>query len=157
MECHFCITERRYGPTVYLAPAGELDCDAGPVWDGVEGRIEDTVDVVVCDMGLVGFMDLTGLTRLIAFAEALHARGTVVFVVNLRTQPAFVMDVFDEVEARRKGLAGALEGVPTAALRRTLTDRAAAIRARAGTVDGRLPVRPAQFRPQRDVSASPRR
>ncbi|WP_030294801.1 STAS domain-containing protein [Streptomyces katrae] len=141
MECDFRITERQYGPTVHLAPAGELDRDARPVWDGVEARIDDTVDVVVCDMARVGFMDMTGLTRLIAFADTLRARGTTLFVLNVRTQPAHVMDVLDDLAERRNACTGGGSAeAPTAALRRTLTLRATAVRYRAADHEHR-PVR----------------
>ncbi|WP_327418585.1 STAS domain-containing protein [Streptomyces sp. NBC_01233] len=144
MDCDFHITERRYGPTVHLAPAGEFDWDAGPVWDGVQSRIDESVDVVVCDMALVRFMDVSGLTRLIAFADTLRARGTTLFVVNVRTQPAHVMDLLDDLAEPGGSFTGGPADVPTAALRRTLTDRATAIRNRAD--DGQRPVGPRDAR-----------
>ncbi|MCX5174515.1 STAS domain-containing protein [Streptomyces virginiae] len=141
MECDFHISERRYGSTMHMAPDGEFGFDAGPVWDGVEAGIYGSVDVAVCDMALVRFMDVTGLNRLIAFAEALRARGIALFVVNVRTQPAHVMDLRDDLAERRKAFIGGPAEGPTAALRRTLTDRATAVRNRAADDEGR-PVRP---------------
>ncbi|MFF8261451.1 STAS domain-containing protein [Streptomyces virginiae] len=131
MECDFRITERRYGTTVHLVPAGEFGCEAVPVWDTVESGIDGSVAVVVCDMARVRFMDVTGLNRLIAFAEALLARGTALFVVNVRTQPAHVMDLLDDLADRGEVLFDGPGEGPTAVLRRTLTDRATAVRNRA--------------------------
>ncbi|MFE5524361.1 STAS domain-containing protein [Streptomyces virginiae] len=115
----FRVMPRRYGPTVYLAPAGELDLESRSALDELYiGAGEATV--VACDMLHLTFMDVTGLNGLIDFADRLDRRGIRFFAYNWQPQPYRLLDLVDTLypPTRAKGIRGG----PTGPLRRSLRD-----------------------------------
>ncbi|MGW1942403.1 STAS domain-containing protein [Streptomyces goshikiensis] len=113
----FRVMPRRYGPTVYLAPAGELDLDSRPALDELYiGADEATV--VACDMRHLTFMDVTGLNGLIAFVDRLDCRGIRFYAYNWQPQPYRLLDLVDALSPPT-GAKGT-RGGPTALLRRSL-------------------------------------
>ncbi|MEW2412491.1 STAS domain-containing protein [Streptomyces sp. NPDC046866] len=112
------VKHRRYGPTVHLAPVGQLDETTGAVLEKATAGLEG-VDVVACDMQELTLMDVTGLDALIGFARRLNARGIAFFVYNWQPQPRELLDLVDRQYPRAQR--------PTRLLRR-LQDFAAAAR-----------------------------
>ncbi|MGR4879880.1 STAS domain-containing protein [Streptomyces sp. LARHCF249] len=124
MASDFHVVVRRYGPTLHLAPAGELDMEAEPVFGRVRHGLDCDVAVVVCDMLRVPFMDVTGMNCLLALAHDLEVRGTGFFAYNWRRQPRRLLDLVDRVDAARSPRPADERTATTAALRRTLSARA---------------------------------
>ncbi|MEU6309401.1 STAS domain-containing protein [Streptomyces sp. NPDC047014] len=123
----FRLTVKRYGPTVHLAPSGELDLDTGPALDGVRAEYRDA-DVVACDMRRLTFLDVAGLHALLGLAHRLEAYGTAFFAYNWQPQPRRLLDLVDQVELiEGPGRAGH-RAAATRLLRRTLQDSATAAR-----------------------------
>lgn len=82
------ITLRRYGPTVHLTLAGDLDHEAEAALAGVrEAALADEVVVIACDLHHVHFMDLSGLRCLLDLREAASELGIAVLAYNWRPQP----------------------------------------------------------------------
>ncbi|MFD9304840.1 STAS domain-containing protein [Streptomyces sp. NPDC060048] len=127
MERAFHITLRQYGPTVYLAPAGELDLDARPAFEDAYGAVDEGTTVVACDMNLVPFMDVCGLHCLLCLAAHAQARGVTLFAYNWRRQPLRLLDVIDGVD-RSDPRSTSGRRSATAALRQGLGARARAAR-----------------------------
>ncbi|MFJ7269169.1 STAS domain-containing protein [Streptomyces sp. NPDC099050] len=120
------LTVRRYGPTVHLTPAGELDLHTKTALDGLQTAL-DRIDVVACDMQHLTFVDVSGLHGLIDFASRLQARGIAFFAYNWRPEPQRLLDLVDGLDleiGRERNRVG-----PTGLLRRSLQDSAAAARA----------------------------
>ncbi|MFE5717886.1 STAS domain-containing protein [Streptomyces erythrochromogenes] len=118
----FRVMPRRYGPTVCLAPAGELDLESRSVLDGLYiGASEATV--VACDMLHLTFMDVSGLDGLIAFADRLEGRGIRFFAYNWQPQPSRLLDLVDALFPPPAGTKG-IRGGPIGLLRRSLHDSA---------------------------------
>ncbi|MFJ6782857.1 STAS domain-containing protein [Streptomyces yangpuensis] len=92
----FRLRTRRYGPTVHLTPAGELDLATRSVLDEVPAALEG-VDVVACDMRDLTFLDVAGLHGLLDFAHCLNARGIAFFAYNWRPQPRRLLDLTDDL------------------------------------------------------------
>ncbi|MFE5720589.1 STAS domain-containing protein [Streptomyces erythrochromogenes] len=110
---------RRYGPTVYLAPAGELDLEGRSALDELYiGAGEATV--VACDILHLTFMDVSGLDGLIDFADRLEGRGIRFFAYNWQPQPSRLLDLVDALYPPT-GATG-IRGGPTGLLRRSLRD-----------------------------------
>ncbi|MFE1878099.1 STAS domain-containing protein [Streptomyces sp. NPDC059496] len=85
---------RLYGPTVCLAPAGELDLESRSALDELYiGAGEATV--VACDMRHLTFMDVIGLDGLLDFADRLDGRGIAFFAYNWQPQPSRLLDLVD--------------------------------------------------------------
>ncbi|MFG2484977.1 STAS domain-containing protein [Streptomyces virginiae] len=128
---NFRVMPRRYGPTVHLAPAGELDLETRIALDecyiGADGPT-----IVACDMQHLTFMDVTGLNALIDFADRLDRldrldrRGIAFFAYNWQPQPLRLLDLTDALypPPRRTENRG-----PTRLLRRSLRDATADHRA----------------------------
>ncbi|MFJ6797650.1 STAS domain-containing protein [Streptomyces sp. NPDC091268] len=81
------IAMRRYGPTVHLILAGEVDQEAGAAVDRVWAGIPQDVAVVACDLHHVSFMDAAGLHHLLALQRWGRGRGVTVLVYNWQSQP----------------------------------------------------------------------
>lgn len=128
MQGDFHITIRRYGPTLHLTPAGELDLDTGPAFERVRLALDDQVAVVACDMRRLTFIDVTGLHRLLDLAAHLHRRGIAFFAYNWQRQPLRLLDLTDRLDQTRPGTAGN-RLAPTRLLRRTLPQAPTAGRA----------------------------
>ncbi|AWZ05237.1 MULTISPECIES: STAS domain-containing protein [unclassified Streptomyces] len=118
MQGDFHITIRRYGPTLHLTPAGELDLDTGPAFEQVWLALDDQVAVVACDMLRLTFIDVTGLHRLLGLAAHIHTRGIAFFAYNWQRQPLRLLDLTDRLDQARPGTGNRL--APTRILRRTL-------------------------------------
>ncbi|MFJ9598262.1 anti-sigma factor antagonist [Streptomyces virginiae] len=116
----FRMRVRRYGPTVYLAPAGELDLDTRSALDGIQVDL-DGVDVVACDMKRLTFLDVVGLHGLLNLTRRLAERGIAFFAYNWQPQPRRLLDLIDGLHPP------AGRDSPTRLLRR-LQDFAAAAR-----------------------------
>ncbi|MFF0473547.1 anti-sigma factor antagonist [Streptomyces sp. NPDC004284] len=114
------ITVRRYGPTMHLAPAGELRMATRSALDDVQAAL-DGVDVVACDMRDLVFLDVGGLQGLLDFVRRLDADGIAFFAYDWQPQPRQTLDLADEVNPP------ADTGRPTRLLRR-LQDFATAAR-----------------------------
>ncbi|MFD6913559.1 STAS domain-containing protein [Streptomyces virginiae] len=110
----FCVMPRCYGPTVCLAPAGELDLDSRAVLDELYMGADEAT-VVACDMRHLTFMDVTGLDGLIDFAGRLDGRSLRFFAHSWQPQPSRLLDALYP-PAGAKGIRGG----PTRLLRRTL-------------------------------------
>ncbi|MGW7312899.1 STAS domain-containing protein [Streptomyces sp. NPDC054854] len=119
----FRMMTRRYGPTVHLTPAGELDMEATAAFDEVLPDLEGAA-VVACDMGHLTFMDVMGLHALIAFVHRLGARGIAFFAYDWQPEPLRLMDLVDGLQHP-----GRTRSAPTALLRRSLREAAAGERA----------------------------
>ncbi|MFD9520732.1 STAS domain-containing protein [Streptomyces sp. NPDC059979] len=127
MERDFSITVRRYGPTLHVTLAGELDLDTRSALDDVQAAFGDGVAVLCCDMVHLAFMDVTGLHRLLNLARRTDGRGIAFFAYNWQRQPRRLLDLTDSLyppdghgEPRSK---------PTSMLSRTLRDAAVSHRA----------------------------
>ncbi|MGW7329788.1 STAS domain-containing protein [Streptomyces sp. NPDC054840] len=127
MERDFRIVTRRFGPTVHLAPDGELDLDSRPVLEEALTVLDESVVVVVCDMTRLRFLDVTGMHALHHLALRFHDRGLAFFAFGWQAQPQRLLDIIDSLYPSPE--AGS---EPTAVLRRCLRDAAASQRA-AGT------------------------
>ncbi|MCJ0871948.1 STAS domain-containing protein [Streptomyces sp. AP-93] len=127
MECDFGITVRRYGPTVHVALAGELDLDTRSALDDVQAAFDEDVDVLCCDMQHLTFMDVTGLHRLVDLARRAEERGTAVFASNWQRQPLRLLDLTDSLYPSDGH--GEPRSKPTSPLSRTLRDAAGTHRA----------------------------
>ncbi|MGW7452950.1 STAS domain-containing protein [Streptomyces sp. NPDC054787] len=127
MESVFHIVVRRHGATVHLTPRGELDDEAGPAFDRVRGALDTDVDVAVCDMGRLEFMDVSGLHHLIDFAHAANARGVAFLAWRWQGQPARLLTLIDG-PGRFVTAAGADPATVAALLRRDAQARATAAR-----------------------------
>ncbi|MFE2586011.1 STAS domain-containing protein [Streptomyces sp. NPDC059378] len=86
---------RRYGPTVHLTLAGELDVDTRSALDEAQASLCDGVVVVVCNMRSLSFIDVTGLRALLEFARRLDGRAIAFFAYNWQPQPRRLMDLID--------------------------------------------------------------
>ncbi|MFD0268552.1 STAS domain-containing protein [Streptomyces sp. NPDC127106] len=117
----FQVKVRRYGPTVHLTPAGELDMATRSALDEVQAALDD-VDVVACDMRDLTFLDVVGLHGLLDFVRRLDARGIAFFAYNWQRQPRRLLDLVDDLDPPAD-----IHGRPTRLLRR-LQDFAAAAR-----------------------------
>ncbi|MFB6477419.1 STAS domain-containing protein [Streptomyces virginiae] len=124
MDGDFRVVTRHFGPTVHLAPEGELDLDSRPVLEKAVTALDEDIVVVVCDMHRLRFLDVTGLHALVDLALRLDARGVALFAFGWQAQPQRLLDIVDSLYPERNS---SLE--PTALLRRTLRDAAAAQRA----------------------------
>ncbi|NXY93228.1 STAS domain-containing protein [Streptomyces sp. BR123] len=82
MEWEFGITVRRYGPAVHVTLAGELDLDSRSALDDLHAACGEGIDVLLCDMCHLTFMDVTGLHRLIDLARSADERGITFFAYN---------------------------------------------------------------------------
>ncbi|MFJ8130092.1 anti-sigma factor antagonist [Streptomyces hydrogenans] len=89
------VEHRRYGPTVHLAPVGQLNGSTRSALDEVRLPL-DGVDVVACDMQELTLLDVTGLDALLDFAQRLDGRGIAFFVYNWQPQPRGLLDLVDE-------------------------------------------------------------
>ncbi|MBT2446220.1 STAS domain-containing protein [Streptomyces sp. ISL-43] len=125
-DMDFRMMMRRYGPTVHLSPAGELDLETRSALDEVQAGL-DGVTVVACDMQRLTFMDVTGLHALTAFVRRLDGRGIAFFAYNWQPQPRRLLDLIDALypPADRNGNRSG----PTQLLRRSLRDSAVSHRA----------------------------
>ncbi|MFF3216910.1 STAS domain-containing protein [Streptomyces sp. NPDC002886] len=133
----FRMMMRRYGPTVHLTPAGELDLDGRAALDEIQAGLDSSVAVVACDMRHLTFLDITGLNSLISFVRRLDARGIAFFAYNWQTQPRRLLDLVDGLYPPA-GPNGSPRRKPTTLLRRSLQDTVTARRAA-----GAAPVREA--------------
>ncbi|MFF8261429.1 STAS domain-containing protein [Streptomyces virginiae] len=124
MERDLRIVTRRFGPTVHLAPDGELDLDSGPVLDEALTVLDENVVIVVCDMTRLRFLDVTGMHALHDLAVRLHERGLAFFAFGWQAQPQRLLNIIDSLYP--SPTAGS---EPTALLRRSLRDAAASQRA----------------------------
>lgn len=130
----FRIQMRRYGPTVHLTPAGELDLNTRSALDTTQAALDDGVAVVACDMRHLTFIDVTGLHGLLAFARRLDGRGIAFFAYNWQPQPRRLLDLIDSLYPPTH-VNGKPRRAPTSILRRGLQEFAAA-RHTAGTRAG---------------------
>ncbi|MCY0931488.1 hypothetical protein OTB20_35960 [Streptomyces sp. H27-H1] len=128
MQSDFHIAIRRYGPTLHLTPAGELDMDSGPAMARVWTALDDQVAVVACDMRSLTFIDATGLHRLLGLAAYVDGRSIAFFAYNWQRQPLWLLDLIDDLDQARQGAGN--RPAPTRLLRRTL---------RQSAVSGRTP------------------
>ncbi|MET9324847.1 STAS domain-containing protein [Streptomyces sp. NPDC003038] len=124
----FRMMMRRYGPTVHLTPAGELDLDSRSALDEVQAALDGGVAVVACDMRHLTFLDVVGLRGLIDFVRRLDTRGIAFFAYNWQPQPRRLVDLIDGLHPPTD-LNGKPGGVATQLLRRSLHDSAASRRA----------------------------
>ncbi|MET9700846.1 STAS domain-containing protein [Streptomyces sp. NPDC006529] len=123
----FHMTMRRYGPTVHLVPAGELDLETRAALDEAEAAL-DGVELVACDMGELSFLDVAGLHGLLGFVHRLDGRSIAFFTYDWQPQPLRLLDLIDSLHPS-PGDHGS-RGAPTEPLRRSLAESAAAARAR---------------------------
>lgn len=124
----------RYGPTVHLTLAGELDLDSRSALDEVDAATGGA-DVVACDMQDLTLLDDAGLHGLLDLASRLDAGGVAFFAYNWQPQPRQLLDLVDELHP-----ADDTHGRPTRLLRR-LQDFAAVARA-AGAARARREIQP---------------
>ncbi|MGW0390499.1 STAS domain-containing protein [Streptomyces sp. NPDC003042] len=129
MGCDFHISIRRYGPTLHLTPAGELDFEAEPAFDPIREALADYTTVVACDMRHVTFMDVTGLNCLLALGHHAETRGTILFVYNWRRQPLRLLELVDDLDRKESGLPAYSCSAVCSVLRRALGERAETDRA----------------------------
>ncbi|MEU6300763.1 STAS domain-containing protein [Streptomyces erythrochromogenes] len=101
MPSDFHITIRRYGPTLHLTPAGELDVDSDPAFAPVSTALTDSTTVVACDMRRLTFLDPAGLQLLLDLAARLDARGITFFAYNWQRQPLRLLDLIDRITPTR--------------------------------------------------------
>ncbi|MET9572943.1 STAS domain-containing protein [Streptomyces virginiae] len=134
----FRMPMRRYGPTVHLTPAGELDLHTRSALDETLADLDDGVTVVACDMWRLSFIDVTGLDGLLEFARRLNGRGIAFFAYNWQPQPRRLLDLIDGLYPP-PDINGKPRCTSTSLLRRSLQDRAAARRT-AGVRAGGSPV-----------------
>ncbi|MGW7437108.1 STAS domain-containing protein [Streptomyces sp. NPDC054849] len=127
MECDFCITVRRYGPTTHVTLAGELDLHTGSALDDVHAAFDDGVVVLVCDLQHLTFMDVTGLHRLTDLARRADRRGIAFFACHWQPQPRRLLELVAALYPPDGPGEPRLE--PGHLLRRTLRDTAASHRA----------------------------
>ncbi|MFD9355668.1 STAS domain-containing protein [Streptomyces sp. NPDC060031] len=93
------ITLRRYGPTVHLTLAGELDHEAdAPLARVRAAAFRDGVDVLACDLHHVRFMDVSGLRCLLGLQEHARAYGITVLAYNWQPQPLRLLRLLDGTE-----------------------------------------------------------
>ncbi|MFD9337982.1 STAS domain-containing protein [Streptomyces sp. NPDC060028] len=93
------ITLRRYGPTVHLTLAGELDHEADAALARVRAAaFRDGVDVVACDLHHVRFMDVSGLRCLLGLQEQAREYGITVLAYNWQPQPLRLLHLLDGLE-----------------------------------------------------------
>ncbi|MEV4937259.1 STAS domain-containing protein [Streptomyces zaomyceticus] len=118
----FQVHARRYGPTVHLAPVGELDADTRSALDEIQAALEGA-DVVACDMRDLTFLDVVGLHALLDFVRRMDVRGAAFFSYDWQRQPRRLLDLVDESYPS----AGDPRARPARLLRR-LRDGAAAAR-----------------------------
>ncbi|MGW6410464.1 STAS domain-containing protein [Streptomyces vinaceus] len=128
----FRVSMRRYGPTIHLTPAGELDIDTRSALDQAQTAIDNGVAVVACDMRLLRFIDVTGLRGLLGFARRIDGRGIAFFAYNWQPQPRRLLDLIDALYPPTD-MNGKPRCAPTGILRRGLPD-AAAFRRTAGAM-----------------------
>ncbi len=94
------ISLRRYGPTVYLALAGELDFEAEPAIARLRTVVlRDDIDVVACDLHRVPFMDVSGLRCLLDLQECAREHGITVIAYNWRPQPLQLLHFLDGLDS----------------------------------------------------------
>ncbi|MFJ3582244.1 STAS domain-containing protein [Streptomyces sp. NPDC090127] len=120
MENAFDITVTRYESVLHLVPAGELDGAGRTAFERVQSSVDDGVRVVVCDMGRVPFMDVSGLKCLLSLAERLDALGVALFLVNWRPQPLRLLDLARDVDRTTSNSCAGRPPAPSVALRRSL-------------------------------------
>ncbi|WP_314245448.1 STAS domain-containing protein [Streptomyces kutzneri] len=147
---------RRYGPTVHLTPAGELDLDTRSALDETQAALDDGVVMVACDMRRLRFIDVTGLRGLLAFVRRLDGRGIAFFAYNWQPQPRRLLDLLDSLYPPAD-INGSPRCAPTSILRRGLqhspqpaAPRGARARAGESTAGGTA----AASRPQTGSSAA---
>lgn len=134
MECDFGITVRRYGPTVHVALAGELDLDTRSALDDVQAAFDEDIDVLCCDMQHLTFMNVTGLHRLVDLARRADQRGIAVFAYNWQRQPRRLLDLTDSLNPSDGH--GEPRSKPTSPLSRTLGDAVVSHRATGAVTAG---------------------
>ncbi|MFB6509104.1 STAS domain-containing protein [Streptomyces virginiae] len=120
MPSDFHIMIRRYGPTLHLTPAGELDIDSGPAFAPVWTALDDRIAVVACDMRRLTFLDAAGLELLLDLAAHLDERGIAFFAYNWQRQPLRLLDLIDRITPDRSHAGD--RSTPTGPLRRTLPE-----------------------------------
>ncbi|MFE6270432.1 STAS domain-containing protein [Streptomyces goshikiensis] len=118
MPSDFHITIRRYGPTLHLAPAGELDIDSDHAFTPVWTALTDPTTMVACDMRRLTFLDAAGMELLLDLATHLNERGIAFFAYNWQRQPMRLLDLIDRITPTRSHASN--RSTPTGPLRRTL-------------------------------------
>ncbi|THA78697.1 STAS domain-containing protein [Streptomyces sp. A0592] len=129
MDDVFQIMVQRFGPTMHVALAGELDLDTRTTLGDITAALESLldVDVVVCDMHGLTFCDVTGLHGLVTLAGRLHRWRIAFFTYGWQPQPLRLLDLVDSThQPASPHPAPGTE--PTALLRRTLSQAAGASR-----------------------------
>ncbi|MFD7261695.1 STAS domain-containing protein [Streptomyces sp. NPDC059874] len=127
MECDFDITVRRYGPTLHVTLAGELDLDTRSALDDVQAAFTEGVAVLACDMQRLTFMDVTGMHRLLDLARRAGERGIAFLAYNWRPQPRRLLDLVDSLYPPER--TGKPRTGPTSLLSRTLRNAVTSHRA----------------------------
>ncbi|WP_329201750.1 MULTISPECIES: STAS domain-containing protein [unclassified Streptomyces] len=123
MDHDFRVMMRRYGSTVHLTLAGELDLEGRSVLDEVQVGL-DGAAVVACDMQHLTFLDVVGLRDLTAFVRRFDGRGIAFFAYNWQPQPRRLLDLVDGLYPTAGNRA------PARLLRRSLRDATAPLDAR---------------------------
>ncbi|MFC9583455.1 STAS domain-containing protein [Streptomyces yangpuensis] len=131
----FRMSMRRYGPTVHLTPAGELDLHTRSALEETQAALDDGVAVVACDMRLLSFVDVTGLHGLLEFARRLDGRGIAFFAYDWQPQALRLLDLVDGLYLPTT-VNGKTRSTPTTILRRGLQDCAAVRRTAAEARSG---------------------
>ncbi|MCZ4120999.1 STAS domain-containing protein [Streptomyces sp. H39-S7] len=92
------ITLRRYGPTLHLTLAGELDIDAEPAIAQVMSTLPADVAVIACDLHHIAFMDVVGVRCVRELKRSAEQRGLAALVYNWRPQPLQLLNLLDGLE-----------------------------------------------------------
>ncbi|MCJ0869745.1 sodium-independent anion transporter [Streptomyces sp. AP-93] len=91
----FRIATASHGRTVHLMPRGELDAEAGAVFDRLRPVLGAATEVVICDMRGVPFMDVAGLHHLLDFVRTARERGIQVHAWQWQRQPTDLLALID--------------------------------------------------------------
>ncbi|MGW0748452.1 STAS domain-containing protein [Streptomyces sp. NPDC002587] len=83
----FRITMRRYGPSVHLLLAGEVDHEAEPAMTEMCAGLPEDVVAVACDLHHVSYMDVAGLHCVLTLQRHCRLHGVTVLVYNWQPQP----------------------------------------------------------------------
>ncbi|MEU3459261.1 STAS domain-containing protein [Streptomyces sp. NPDC006733] len=92
------ITLRRYGPTLHLTLAGELDIEAEPAVAQVMATLPADVTVIACDLHHISFMDVVGVRCVLGLKRSAEARGLAALVYNWQPQPLQLLTLMDGLD-----------------------------------------------------------
>ncbi|MDF9810822.1 STAS domain-containing protein [Streptomyces sp. SPB162] len=92
------ITLRRYGPTLHLTLAGELDIEAEPAFAQIMATLPAGIAVIACDLYHVHFMDVVGVRCILALKRSAEQRGLAALVCNWQSQPLQLLNLLGGLE-----------------------------------------------------------